>query len=180
MKILYHGTLSLFTQIDLNMCQGYKDFGPGFYLSGVKDRAVKIALRNKNREVMRNKVIGKKGNILAYCYVVFFDESAFTDSNLNIKIFNQADLEWIKFLLANRSSKYKIHNYDIVIGPTADAQTVPIIQEYYAKYGKNMSDTVLSNLIKDLKPDVYPKQYYFGTKESLKYLKIQLGRRETL
>lgn len=180
MKTLYHGTTSLFTQIDLTKCNGYKDFGPGFYLSGVKDRAEKIARRNRDREKSQNKVLGIKGNVLAYCYTVLFDEQVLVDKILRVKLFKQPDLDWIKFILLNRYNKDKKHDYDIVIGPTADAQTVPILNRYRNRYGYNMSDDVLLELIQEMKPDVYPKQYYFGTENAIKYLKIQLSRRETL
>lgn len=35
MKKLYHGTISLFDEIDVDAGRGYKDFGKGFYATAI-------------------------------------------------------------------------------------------------------------------------------------------------
>lgn len=42
---LYHGSNTDIKEIDLEMCQPYKDFGRGFYLTVMKEQAEKIAKR---------------------------------------------------------------------------------------------------------------------------------------
>jgi len=51
-------------------------------------------------------------------------------TNLNIKEFAEADREWMRFIVLNRESKSIIqeHEYDIVIGPTANDNTRAAIQ----------------------------------------------------
>ena len=49
MKNLYHGTIFLFDEIDVNEGRGYKDFGKGFYATAVPVHAERIAIRNKHK-----------------------------------------------------------------------------------------------------------------------------------
>lgn len=58
------------------------------------------------------------------------------------------------------------HDYDIVIGPTADAETTTIINEYYDELEESgYSDEVCEKVIAELKPENLPKQYFFRTNE---------------
>lgn len=175
-QTLYHGTTKLFDCIDLSKGEGYKDFGPGFYASGNKQRAIKLARSYKRSIVEMNKISIIKDVAIAYCYELGFDTSAYSDTSLRILVFNKADINWAKFILINRMNKYKIHNYDIVVGPTADNYTNTIINKYIRRYSGDI-DSGLNQLLVDLKPDIYPKQYYFGTTRSLNYLKLYRNRR---
>ena len=49
---------------------------------------------------------------------------------MSIKEFSEADREWGRFVTLNRRSKGIPHEYDIVIGPTANDLTNPTIQFY--------------------------------------------------
>lgn len=42
---LYHGSNIEISNIDLNKCRPYKDFGKGFYLTEIRDQAEKMASR---------------------------------------------------------------------------------------------------------------------------------------
>lgn len=62
----------------------------------------------------------------------------------------------------NRKSEYTRHNYDIVIGPTADDETTTIINYYEPMLIKcKYSDEILKQLISELRPENLPKQYFF-------------------
>lgn len=185
MKKLYHGTIADIYKIDLNEGKGYKDFGKGFYTTAVKNHADRIAKRNKRIAISRQNTISekvkgyKKRNFTAYRYNLEFDDSCLTNRDLNIKVFNEADIDWIRFILRNRQCNYTFHDYDIVIGPTADENTVVIINNYQAELQKtNYSDVTLRKLIEELRPENLPKQYFFGTEKSLTYLKFGSIRRE--
>jgi hypothetical protein len=49
-------------------------------------------------------------------------------SKLNLKEFTSADREWMRFVVLNRESKAQQHEYDVVIGPTANDNTRAAIQ----------------------------------------------------
>lgn len=186
MRDLYHGTVYDIQEIDLQRGKGYKDFGKGFYATAVKKHAENIAIRNKQILQIRDERIRKRkpgykgGHYTAYRYNLEFDDSCLQQpGDLRVKIFPLADKEWVKFILKNRESEERAHDYDIVIGPTADENTVTIINAYREELiATNYDDNVLESLIKDLEPENLPKQYFFGSTEALKYLRFKLTRRE--
>lgn len=160
--ILYHGSIRDFKEIDVNKGKGYKDFGRGFYTTAIKSHAESLALRNLEIEKNRNISIGISNSYIAYRYNFNFNADY---SNIKVKIFTKADLEWIKFIVFNRRNRYTMHNYDIVIGPTADARTVDIIDNYRDSLN---TDSDYYDLLRDLKPEVLPKQYFFASSRAVR------------
>ena len=49
---------------------------------------------------------------------------------LNIKRFDGLNKEWLEFIRKNRSIGGLQHNYDVVIGPVADDNTMETVQLY--------------------------------------------------
>ena len=79
----------------------------------------------------------------------------------------------------NRDSDARMHDYDIVIGPTADENTVTILNTYKEELlASDYADEVLDALINELEPENLPKQYYFGTSAAIKMLCFKKDRRE--
>lgn len=188
MKDLFHGTTYDFKEIDVTMGKGYKDFGKGFYATSVKSHAESIARRNKRILEARESKIGQRNpqyrarTFQAYRYDLEFDDSCIDDpGNLKIKVFEKADREWVRFILRNRNADITVHDYDIVIGPTADENTVTIINSYREELiATNYADKVLDALIKELQPENLPKQYFFGTDAAIQKLRFKKIRREIL
>ncbi len=186
MKDLFHGTTYDIKEIDITQGKGYKDFGKGFYATAVKNHAESIAKRNKYRLEAREASIkqrnpGFKTKVYqAYRYNLEFDDDCLNNPGvLKIKVFKTADKEWIRFILKNRDCEVSNHEYDIVIGPTADENTVTIINSYKEELiASNYADEVLEELIKELKPENLPKQYFFGTDAAIKTLRFKKVRRE--
>lgn len=183
MKPLYHGSTEVFNVIDPSKGKGYKDFGKGFYATAVKSHAESIAKRNKRIKIKRQDKIAeknpnyKKEKFTAYRYNLIYSEDT---TGLDVKVFDKADIDWIKFILKNRKSKDTLHKHDIVIGPTADEETTTIINEYEAELERtNYADEVLLRLIAELKPENLPKQYFFANDKAIKTLKFDIrGMRE--
>lgn len=74
-----------------------------------------------------------------------------------------------------------MHDYDIVIGPTADENTVTVINSYREELlATNYADKVLDDLIRELQPENLPKQYFFGTDAAIQKLRFKEIRREIL
>jgi hypothetical protein len=154
---IYHGFTYFFETIDVAKGKPYKDFGRGFYVTHRQSHVESLAKRNRQIE-------SKKGNIncQAYLYTFDFDESNI--SKFKTKIFKQADIEWLKFVIANRKVRERNHNFDIVMGPTADDETMAVINVYLeGMYGYIGSDDALDILLKFIKPDVLPYQICFST-----------------
>lgn len=179
MKNLYHGSTSEFLTIDLSKGKGFKDFGKGFYTTSVKNHAERIAKRNRIMQIEKDKSLKIKRNVSAYVYNLEFDDNDL--SGLNVKVFKKPDIEWVKFVIYNREREVTCHNFDIVIGPTADENTVTILNNYKGLLrSTNYSNEVLYSLIKELKPENLPKQYFFATQRALKKLKFKPIRRELI
>lgn len=181
MKDLFHGTTYDISEIDLTQGKGYKDFGKGFYATAIKSHAENMARRNKRifeaREAkIRQRNPGYKERVYkAYRYNLEFDDSCIDNpGDLKIKIFYQADREWVRFILENRDSDISMHDYDIVIGPTADENTVTIINAYKEELlATDYAEDVLDMLINELEPENLPKQYFFGTSAAIEKLRFK-------
>lgn len=183
MKKLYHGSIYEFDVIDVSAGRGYKDFGKGFYATAVSSHAEKIAIRNKNIAERRQDFLKKKQGIklypiTAYRYNLIYSEDV---KGLNIKEFTKADNEWLRFIIKNRKSAGCVHKYDIVIGPTADAETTTIINDYYDELeASEYSDEVCKKVISELKPENLPKQYFFRTPEAVAALSFDKIKRQVV
>jgi len=168
---LYHGTTHDFSEIDVRRGKPYKDFGPGFYLAGTYERARNIAVRNRIIEENRLRVMGDDTKLPVFVYAYEFDLREM--DKLNIKRFESADRDWLKFIIQNRMNRTRQHEYDIVIGPTANDDTRTSIRIVMnAANGAILSDTALNLLIEMLKPNNLPEQYYFGTDTAAARLKL--------
>ncbi len=183
MKPLYHGTIYEFDEIDVTSGRGYKDFGKGFYATAVPLHAERLAIRNKKIAEKRQMFLESKNGIkikpvVAYRYNLIFSENV---SGLSVKVFEKADKEWLRFILQNRRYDGCAHDYDIVIGPTADAETTTIINEHYDELEKSgYSDDVCDNVIAELKPENLPKQYFFRTREAVNTLCFDKVKRQVV
>ena len=188
MKDLFHGSVYDINEIDVEKGKGYKDFGKGFYATSVKSHAESIARRNKRILEVREAKIRQRNPkykakvYQAYRYNLEFDDSCIENpKDLKVKVFQEADREWVRFVLMNRNSDRNNHDYDIVIGPTADENTVTIINAYREELiSNNYSDEILDALIKELEPENLPKQYFFGTTHAIKMLHFKKVKREVV
>lgn len=113
---LYHGTIKCFNEIDLSKSHNRRDFGVGFYTTILENQAKEWAYRLSLRD---------KTNIY------YVNQYSYEENNsLQIKRFDGLTEEWLEFIKENRSKGGLQHNYDIVIGPVADDNTMETIQLY--------------------------------------------------
>jgi len=177
---LYHGTIYEFNGIDVTKGKGNKDFGRGFYTSRDITHTERLAIRNKIVEEERFALRGIKKNVTPLLYVYEFDLDNM--SKLNVREFATADREWIQFIVLNRESKSKIqeHEYDVVIGPTANDNTRAVIQTVVPlTKGQVMSDRAIDALIALIEPDKLPRQFFLGTQRAadlLSFIKRRIIR----
>lgn len=80
--LLYHGSNTKITDIDLRECRPFKDFGKGFYLTAIEEQAVLMARRT-------SRIFSGSPYVTSFR----FDENALTCGNLSIKIFKEPDAE---------------------------------------------------------------------------------------
>ncbi|MDO4178060.1 MAG: DUF3990 domain-containing protein [Phascolarctobacterium sp.] len=114
--IVYHGTSYLFDEIDLNKSKDKRDFGKGFYTTTIVSQA----------EAWARNISIRNGCECGYVYVYEF---AF-DSSLKIKEFLGLNEEWLDFIKLNRVQGGVQHNFDVVIGPVANDNTMLTVNRY--------------------------------------------------
>lgn len=114
--ILYHGSVADFDLIDLAKSKNRRDFGKGFYTTVLEKQSKEWAYRKSLRE--------KSSTYYVYRYLFTKNDS------LNIKYFDALNREWLEFIKENRSKGGTQHNYDVVIGPVADDDTMETVQLY--------------------------------------------------
>lgn len=118
--ILYHGTNSDFSQINLGKTKPYKDFGKGFYVTDIQHQAIELA---KNR----CRIWGGSPVVQEY----EFDESVLQSGSLKILRFEKVCVEWAEFIYKNRNRSANFsHQYDVVIGPIADDGVAYLLNLY--------------------------------------------------
>jgi hypothetical protein len=174
---LYHGTIYEFDKIDVSKGKGNKDFGRGFYTSRDICHAERLATRNKSIEEERSALRGVKKSVTPWLYTFDFDLDNLV--TLNVKEFAAADREWMRFVVLNRESKSKVqqHEYDIVIGPTANDNTRAAIQTIMPlTKGQVMTDKAIDALIALIEPDNLPWQFFCGTQHAAGLLRLNERR----
>lgn len=149
--VVYHGSCFNFEKIDLSKSHNRRDFGKGFYTTILrvqsKEWAYRLSLREKKKEY--------------YVYEFLLEEVP----TLKVKRFDRLDEEWLEFIKLNRSEGGLQHNYDVVIGPVADDNTMETVQLYIAN--------ILSakEAVERLRYNKVNNQVSFHTEKALQYLK---------
>ncbi|MDR1382978.1 MAG: DUF3990 domain-containing protein [Planctomycetaceae bacterium] len=167
--ILYHGTIYDFDRIDVNCGKPFKDFGRGFYTTQNREHAVSIAARNREMIIARQNKTDTESDIKMRLYTYEFPTAI--PEELSVKEFPEPTREWMLFVGANRTNADCRHEYDIVIGPTANDRTNLSIKTYFfGGYGDVGSDDAIDILLKIIKPNELPHQIFFGTDKAVNYL----------
>lgn len=150
--VVYHGSCFEFEKIDLSKSHNRRDFGRGFYTTILQSQseewAYRLSLREKKREY--------------FVYEYLFKEN----SALNVKRFDSLSKEWLEFIKENRSKGGLQHNYDVVIGPVADDNTMETVQLYIANI------LTASEAVERLRYNEVNNQVSFHTEKALQYLKF--------
>ena len=155
--ILYHGSNTNITEIELQKSKPNKDFGRGFYLSDTEEQAQRLGAF---------KVVLEGGQVVVNKFE--FDESILNSKELKVKIFKEYSEEWTEFIFANRNNKTikPTHDYDIVYGPIANDKVGLQISNFENKI---ISLQELLERLKYMKGITF--QYYFGTERAIQKLK---------
>jgi hypothetical protein len=161
--IIYHGTIHQFDEVDTNKGKNYKDFGKGFYLAFKKEQSVKLAQKYIRKEHLRSGVV--------YSYQTNVEEFQKLVDVGRVKYFKEADYDWIDFVLRSRDTRGVWHNYDIVIGPTADDDTKYCLNMYkQGEYGPVGSELAKQVLLNNLEIDNLGVQVFIANENGLRIL----------
>ena len=117
--LLYHGSnLTVKTPHLIAQTRGL-DFGAGFYLTTSEMQAIRFS------DIVVNR--SKSGVATVSIYEFDMETAKMT---LNIRKFESANAEWLRFVTENRLKTYAGDTYDIVIGAVANDAVMPTIQAF--------------------------------------------------
>lgn len=153
--ILYHGSTDFIDKPEIRKSAVYLDFGVGFYTTTSYEQAerwARIKMRRNNAD-------------MGYVSVYELDLEA-AQKEMIIKRFENADEEWLSFVINNRRGDHVLDNADMHIGPVADDNVYQSIRlfetgAYDAEY-----------TVKKLKTEVLHDQWTFHTDRILVHLKF--------
>ncbi len=109
--ILYHGTTLTIEKPKIIESEIGRDFGFGFYTTDIKEQAERWAKR-------RAKLAQRRGKEIEGPIVNVFEWNL--DSELNVKKFSGASMEWLEFVVKCRTEERFVHGFDVVEGKIAN------------------------------------------------------------
>lgn len=152
--ILYHGSYIEVITPKIIKSESGRDFGQAFYLTPIKEHA----------EIWAKKKVIFNGGGEATVSIFEFDENV---SDLNCKVFKEADLEWLDFIIQHRSNANHEHGYDLVEGKIADDSVGETVQFVCAGIMRR------EDAVERLKYQKINYQLAFCTPKSLGHLKFK-------
>lgn len=173
--LLYHGSYTAVPQIDLDKCNAGLDFGRGFYVTTSYAQAVSFVPNSVKRNI-------KAGNIPAGFDVSNGQISVFRyhgDADLLIHNFEDANLDWLHFVAANRNRDLFRELYqsfetaDVVGGKIANDNTSRVLAGYVTGlFGTPGSDLADAFAIQSLLPNRLKDQFCFRTYKAVTALEF--------
>ena len=151
---LFHGSDVEIPEPRILPVQRKLDFGNGFYTTSDLPQATAWARRTALRR--------RSGR--AFVSVYEFDDRAMT--GLNILRFPSPDETWLQFVAGCRRNLVSSGDWDLIIGPVANDQTMPVLLLYLdGVYDEQET-------IRRLLPQKLKDQYTFKTEAALAFLRF--------
>ena len=151
---LYHGSNQVIQFPDLGKSRKFLDFGSGFYLS--------LSVKQAENRAKSARLFFEFGiptvNVFDYNLA----------DGLNVLRFENADVAWLDFVLANRKGE-PVAQYDIIIGPTANDKTILTIDQYLQGMYDHLENPK-QMVIQLLQPEKLETQYLFASQNALVHL----------
>ena len=153
--ILYHGRNVAVEAPKLMPRVRALDFGQAFYLTSDREQAAKWA----KTSVLR------RGEGVATVSVYEVDEARL--DALRVLRFDGPTADWLRFVSRNRNECIDDSSYDVVCGPVANDNTMPVLNLYFK--GAYTEDEALRRLL----PQRLRDQFAFKTEDALACLSFK-------
>lgn len=151
---LFHGSNVMVKNPKLISQARALDFGAGFYLTSSLEQASKWAKVMTKRRGMGTPIVS------------VFEINMERLINLDILKFEKANAGWLDCVCTNRKNKLMSKAYDIIIGPVADDNTMPVLNLYLK------GDYTKEEALRRLLPQKLKDQYVFKTEKAISILKF--------
>ena len=119
--ILFHGSNIVVGKPLVNVGRKELDFGPGFYLTNLREQAERWARRVCVIRRSKTPVISR----------FTFDEGNLPSGLKRLNL-NHYDQEWLDFIVASRRGENVWLGYDIIEGGVANDQVIDTVEDYYS------------------------------------------------
>lgn len=154
MSKIYHGSFEVVKSPGIRQPNRSLDYGSGFYTTTSYEQAKRLVERRMK----------DKGMAVGYVNVYELDGKAL--ENMKALLFDKPTVEWVNFVMRNRTERGFTHDYDIVYGPVAD-------DSVYAQFALYEGGVIsMPTLIQELKTYKLVDQYLFHTEKSLTAIKF--------
>ena len=118
---LYHGSYVSVPKPLTNVGRQELDFGPGFYVTRLREQAERWARR----------VCVIRAEVTPLLSVYEFDETLLP-TDVNRLVLEHYDREWLDFITASRRGEKPWLGYDIIEGGVANDQVIDTVEDYYS------------------------------------------------
>ena len=154
MNKIYHGSFEVVESPEIRQPSRSLDYGSGFYSTTSYEQAKRLVERRMK----------DKGMAVGYVNVYELDDIAL--ENMKVLLFEKPTVEWVNFVMRNRTERGFTHDYDIVYGPVADDS---VYTQFTLYEGGIIS---MTTLIQELKTYKLVDQFLFHTEKSLTAIKF--------
>ena len=151
---LYHGSNVAVEQPEIIASNRALDFGAGFYVTSDLEQAVKWA-----KNVTRRRQHGVP-------IVSVYDVREDNMSELSVLEFPFPDVDWLHYISENRQNIYHGRIYDIICGPVANDNTMPVLNLFLSGFLDE------EETLKRLLPQKLKDQYAFKTKQAIQIMRF--------
>ena len=119
--ILFHGSNIIVEKPLVNVGRKELDFGPGFYLTTLREQAERWA---------RRVCVIRRSSTPTITRFTFDEEKL--PSNLKRLNLSNYEQEWLDFIVASRRGERIWEGYDIIEGGIANDQVIDTVEDYYS------------------------------------------------
>ena len=121
MTTLYHGSYLSVPEPLTSVGRRELDFGPGFYVTSLREQAERWARRVCVIRAVDTPIIS----------VYEFDEANLPTKVRRLRLEHYSQ-EWLDFIVSSRRGKEPWRAYDIIEGGVANDQVIDTVEDYYA------------------------------------------------
>lgn len=151
---IYHGSLEVVARPMILRPNRKLDYGEGFCATTSEKQA---------KEWARRRMLEMR-SACGYVNAYEFEQAKLNE--LKSLIFTQPDEEWVAFVMANRTERGFVHDYDVVYGPVANDRV-------YFQFGFYEAGAIsVDTLLRELKTYRLVDQYLFHTEKALTALRF--------
>jgi hypothetical protein len=171
--LLYHGSFTEVSQIDLEKCKPGKDFGRGFYVTSSYAQARGFVSLSVQKQIREGNLPGD--HTLGAVSIFRFHAAP----DLAIHAFPGADTDWLHFVASNRRGslfprvRSTYADFDVIGGKIANDRTARTLQLYtsggYGEPGSQQADQIA---ILTLLPNRLEDQFCFRSARAIRALEF--------